>query len=74
MTGNAGLKLTRGRWSTEGIVPLSHSFDTPGLLARSMEDAAFGFAALDPRLGDGFAFLSRHASRDIAGLRIAAMA
>ncbi len=70
MTGNAGLKLTAGRWSTEGIVPLSHSFDTPGLLARRMEDAAFGFAALDPQLGDGFAFLRRIAGGDIAGLRI----
>lgn len=70
MTGNAGLKLTRGRWSTDGIVPLSHSFDTPGLLARRMEDAAFGFAALDPELGDGFAFMQRIACRDIAGVRI----
>jgi len=70
MTGNAGLKLTRGRWSTAGIVPLSHSFDTPGLLARSMADAAFSFAALDPGLGDGFAFMRRIATRDIAGLRI----
>ena len=31
MTGNAGLKVTLGRWSTEGVVPLSFSFDTPGL-------------------------------------------
>jgi aspartyl-tRNA(Asn)/glutamyl-tRNA(Gln) amidotransferase subunit A len=57
MTGNAGLKLTKGRWSTEGIVPLSFTLDTPGILARSMADAAFSFAALDPDLGDGFAFL-----------------
>jgi aspartyl-tRNA(Asn)/glutamyl-tRNA(Gln) amidotransferase subunit A len=70
MTGNAGLKLTRGRWSTDGIVPLSHSFDTPGLLARRMVDAAFSFAALDPALGDGFAFVQRNAGRGIAGVRI----
>jgi aspartyl-tRNA(Asn)/glutamyl-tRNA(Gln) amidotransferase subunit A len=57
MTGNAGLKLTKGRWSTEGIVQLSFTLDTPGILARSMADAAFGFAALDPDLGDGFAFM-----------------
>jgi aspartyl-tRNA(Asn)/glutamyl-tRNA(Gln) amidotransferase subunit A len=57
MTGNAGLKLTKDRWSTEGIVPLSFTFDTPGILARSMADAGFSFAALDPDLGDGFAFL-----------------
>jgi Asp-tRNA(Asn)/Glu-tRNA(Gln) amidotransferase A subunit family amidase len=28
MTGNAGLKVTIGRWSTNGIVPLSFTFDT----------------------------------------------
>ncbi|HKT19483.1 MAG TPA: amidase, partial [Stellaceae bacterium] len=59
MTGNAGIKLTLGRWSAEGVVPLSFTFDTPGILARSMADAAFSFAALDPHLGDGFAFLAR---------------
>jgi aspartyl-tRNA(Asn)/glutamyl-tRNA(Gln) amidotransferase subunit A len=32
MTGNAGLKVTIGRWSTDGVVPLSFTFDTPGLL------------------------------------------
>jgi aspartyl-tRNA(Asn)/glutamyl-tRNA(Gln) amidotransferase subunit A len=70
MTGNAGVKLTLGRWSAEGLVPLSFTFDTPGILARSIADAAFSFAALDARLGDGFAFLDRSAGRDIAGIRI----
>ena len=69
MTGNAGLKFTKGRWSTEGIVPLSFTFDTPGILARSMADAAFGFAALDPHLGDGFAFL-RRVPAGVDGIRI----
>lgn len=69
MTGNAGLKFTIGRWSTEGIVPLSFTFDTPGVLARSMADAAFSFAALDPRVGDGFGFLRRVPS-GVDGLRI----
>jgi aspartyl-tRNA(Asn)/glutamyl-tRNA(Gln) amidotransferase subunit A len=69
MTGNAGLKFTKDRWSTDGIVTLSQSFDTPGILARSMQDAAFGFAALDPLLGDGFDFL-RRAPTGVAGLRI----
>src|SRR5437763_9209480 len=48
MTGNAGLKVTIGRWSTDGVVPLSFTFDTPGLLASSVSDLAYGFAALDP--------------------------
>jgi aspartyl-tRNA(Asn)/glutamyl-tRNA(Gln) amidotransferase subunit A len=69
MTGNAGLKLTKDRWSCDGIVPLSHTFDTPGILARSMADAAFGFAALDPHLGDSFAFL-RGVPAGVDGLRI----
>ena len=48
VTGQVGLKLTHGRWPLEGIVPLSPSFDTPGLLCRSVRDVAFAFAALDP--------------------------
>jgi aspartyl-tRNA(Asn)/glutamyl-tRNA(Gln) amidotransferase subunit A len=69
MTGNAGLKITKDRWSTEGIVPLSFSFDTPGILTRSMADAAFSFAALDPHLGDAFAFL-RRVPESVDGIRI----
>lgn len=46
MTGTVGLKTTKHLWSTDGIVPLSTSFDTPGLLARTVDDAVFGFEAL----------------------------
>ena len=52
MTGTVGLKTTAGRWSSEGIVPLSMTLDTPGILARSVDDIIFGFAALDPAWGD----------------------
>jgi aspartyl-tRNA(Asn)/glutamyl-tRNA(Gln) amidotransferase subunit A len=69
MTGNAGLKITKDRWSTDGIVPLSFTFDTPGILARSMADAAFSFAALDPHLGDSFAYL-RRVPDGVDGIRI----
>lgn len=48
-TGTVGLKTTAGRWSTAGIVPLSSTLDTAGLLARTVDDLAFGFAAFDPR-------------------------
>ncbi len=51
MTGNVGLKLTKDRWSTEGIVPLSTTLDTPGILARSVEDLIYAFEALDPHRG-----------------------
>lgn len=46
-TGNAGLKTTAGRWSTEGIVPLSTTLDTAGILAQTVEDLAVAFAAID---------------------------
>jgi aspartyl-tRNA(Asn)/glutamyl-tRNA(Gln) amidotransferase subunit A len=70
MTGNAGLKVTIGRWSTEGVVPLSFTFDTPGLLARSVCDLAFGFAALDPARIDPFALIAQGTARDLGGVRI----
>jgi len=46
-TGTVGLKTTWGRWSADGIVPLSPSLDTAGILTRSVADAAFAFSALD---------------------------
>lgn len=48
MTGTVGLKTSFGRWSLEGIVPLSTTLDTAGILTRSVADAAFAFAAMDP--------------------------
>lgn len=50
MTGVAGLKTTAGRWPGSGIVPLSPTLDSPGLLAHRVADLAFGFAALDGAL------------------------
>ena len=70
MTGNAGLKVTIGRWSTAGVVPLSFTFDTPGLLARSVSDLAYGFAALDPAGIDPFTLVARGGTRDLSGIRI----
>jgi aspartyl-tRNA(Asn)/glutamyl-tRNA(Gln) amidotransferase subunit A len=49
--GLVGLKLTAGRWSTEGVVPLSSTLDSIGLMARTVEDVAFGFFALDGDFG-----------------------
>jgi aspartyl-tRNA(Asn)/glutamyl-tRNA(Gln) amidotransferase subunit A len=70
MTGTVGLKVTLGRWSTEGVVPLSFTFDTPGLLARSVADVAYGFAALDSAGIDPVGFIGRSATGDVAGVRI----
>jgi len=50
--GIVGLKVTAGRISTYGVLPLSSTLDTPGPLARSVEDAALVYRALsgpDPR-------------------------
>src|SRR3954451_1554763 len=70
MTGNVGLKVTRGRWSAEGVVPLSFTFDTPGLLARSVSDMAYGFAALDPAGIDPVGFIAQAGTRDLTGIQI----
>ncbi len=47
VTGTIGLKTTKGRWPTDGIVPLSPTFDTAGTLTRSAADAAFVFESID---------------------------
>jgi aspartyl-tRNA(Asn)/glutamyl-tRNA(Gln) amidotransferase subunit A len=44
--GIVGLKTTFGRISTYGVVPLTPSLDTPGVLARTVRDAAVLFDAL----------------------------
>ena len=47
--GLTGLKVTEGRLPLDGIVPLSHTLDTPGPMARSVSDAIIMFEALDGR-------------------------
>ncbi|MGH7066080.1 MAG: amidase, partial [Stellaceae bacterium] len=44
--GLSGLKTTIGRVTTHGILPLSPSLDTPGPMARSVEDAALLYNAM----------------------------
>ena len=66
MTGQVGLKTTYGRWSLDGIVPLSFSLDSAGLLTRTVEDLAFAFTAIDA----GYRGLSTPAPNQLSGLRI----
>lgn len=61
-TGQAALKVTHGRWSQDGIVPLSPSLDTPGVLARTVADLAYLFAAIEGR--------APVPARAVSGLRI----
>ena len=45
--GVAGLVTTRGRFSTTGITGLSPSLDSLGLLARTVDDLHYAWAAMD---------------------------
>ncbi len=78
--GITGLKTTVGRISTHGVLPLSPTLDTPGPMARCVEDAALLYLAmqgpdpLDPRtLGLPFTDPMATLRRGVRGLRLARM-
>ncbi len=58
-TGTVGLKTSKGRWSTDGIVPLSTTLDTAGPLTRTVADAVTAFAVIDPQISEPAAAFSR---------------
>jgi aspartyl-tRNA(Asn)/glutamyl-tRNA(Gln) amidotransferase subunit A len=75
-----GLKVTAGRISTYGVLPLSSTLDTPGPLARSVEDAALIFRTLngpDPRDPQTLAWAPSDPlpalRRGVGGLRLGVM-
>ncbi len=71
VTGTVGVKTSIHRWSLDGIVPLSPSLDTAGLLTRTAADAAVAFAAIDPLATEHpLAFADALQATDIAGLRV----
>ncbi len=71
MTGTAGIRPTAGRWSTDGIVPLSPSLDTAGVLARSVADMTIGFGAIDRSVeGDAVTWTGRLATADLADFHV----
>lgn len=47
-TGCIGLKTTHGRWSLDGVAPLSPSLDTAGVLALDASVVAEAFKVIDP--------------------------
>jgi aspartyl-tRNA(Asn)/glutamyl-tRNA(Gln) amidotransferase subunit A len=49
LCGVFGLKTTVGRWSTQGVFPLSPTLDSVGILSRSAQDAALIYAAVSGR-------------------------
>jgi aspartyl-tRNA(Asn)/glutamyl-tRNA(Gln) amidotransferase subunit A len=78
--GITGLKTTIGRVSTHGVLPLSPTLDTPGPMARSVEDAALLYAAMqgpDPQdpLTRGLPYTDPLPTlkRGVRGLRLARM-
>ena len=78
--GLTGLKVTLGRVSCHGVLPLAHTLDTPGPMCRTVEDAADLYRLIrghDPR--DPLTLRSpdddprRGMGRGVAGLRLARM-
>jgi aspartyl-tRNA(Asn)/glutamyl-tRNA(Gln) amidotransferase subunit A len=79
--GLTGLKTTKGRVSCHGVLPLSHTLDTPGPMCRSVEDAAALYAILagyDPQDASTFQTgahdPSRHLQHGVEGLTFARLA
>ncbi len=78
--GLTGLKVTEGRLPTDGILPLSHTLDTPGPLARSVLDTILMFEVMDGSEGWAMdrdraagAGLYSVLSQGVAGLRLGAL-
>jgi aspartyl-tRNA(Asn)/glutamyl-tRNA(Gln) amidotransferase subunit A len=76
--GIVGLKVTAGRISTYGVLPLSTTLDTPGPMVRSVEDAALMLTVLqgpDPEDPSTLALPPADPlptlRRGVAGLRLA---
>jgi aspartyl-tRNA(Asn)/glutamyl-tRNA(Gln) amidotransferase subunit A len=79
--GITGLKTTIGRISTYGVLPLSQTLDTPGPMARSVEDCALLLQVMQGADPGDFRTLALPAShpmatlrRGVRGLRLARMA
>ncbi len=71
LTGTVGQRTTRGRWPTEGVVPLSPTLDTVGALTRTVEDSIYFFGCVDPQWGDPQMLLERLATTELASVRMA---
>jgi aspartyl-tRNA(Asn)/glutamyl-tRNA(Gln) amidotransferase subunit A len=75
LCGVTGLKPTIGRLSSEGVVPLSTTLDSVGILAHTAEDAALMFAVLT---GDHQAFpaaaLEKAIQPSLCGVRVGHLA
>jgi len=71
LTGTVGQRTTKGRWPTEGVVPLSHTLDTVGALTRTVEDYIYFFGCVDPQWGDPQTLLEHLVTTKLANVRVA---
>jgi len=71
MTGAVGHKTTYGRWSVDGVVPLSSTLDSVGGLTRTVDDSIHFFGAVDPAWGDPTRLRLHIATLTAAGFRVA---
>ncbi|QOZ13586.1 amidase family protein [Bradyrhizobium sp. CCBAU 51765] len=66
--GVVGFKPTTGRWPRDGVAPISHTLDTTGAFARSVEDCIL----LDQVMtGERAAAQSSNGGHDLKGARLA---
>lgn len=70
-TGVVGHKTTKGRWPTDGVVPLSTTFDTLGALTHTVRDSIYFFGSIDPAWGNPAPLLETLEAVSLEGLRIA---
>jgi amidase len=66
LNGVVGIKPTVGSVPTDGVVPVSASQDTPGSLARTVDDAERMLAVMQ----DDLSLMSRSASVDVSSLSV----
>ncbi|MGY9054183.1 MAG: amidase, partial [Alphaproteobacteria bacterium] len=78
--GHVGLKVSVGRIPTLGVLPLSHTLDTPGPMTRTVEDAALLYTVLagpderEPRtLGLHYEDPMEDLKKGVRGLQLAAI-
>jgi aspartyl-tRNA(Asn)/glutamyl-tRNA(Gln) amidotransferase subunit A len=70
MTGTVGLMVSHGRWSTDGVLPVSPLLDAPGLLTLTVADLAPAFVALEANSSDPWSEIAKLNERPLAGSRI----
>lgn len=66
LCGVVGFKPSRGRWSGEGVAPISHTLDTTGVLTRSVDDCVL----IDQIVTNDTAAMSVDVP-DLSGIRLA---